>query len=175
VVSHLIAEGCKRIVYIGGNLKRNVYADRLKGYKMALKERGISFEEKFVIINNLNEQGGLDAARKIMQMKSKPDGIFAANDSTAVACMQELKAAGIRIPHDIAVAGFNNDPLSRIIDPGLTTVNYPGYEMGEVAATMLINAINNRNALPVTTLVLGHQLIVRQSSAKKISRRKNIA
>ena len=122
-VHHLVEQGCKRIVYIGGDLKRNVYADRLKGYKMALQEKGIPFEEKLIIINNLNEQGGLDAAQKILQMKPRPDGIFAANDSTAVACMQGLKAAGIRIPQDMAIVGFNNDPLSRIIEPNLTTVN----------------------------------------------------
>lgn len=166
-VHHLVEQGCKRIVYIGGDLKRNVYADRLKGYKMALQEKGIPFEEKLIIINNLNEQGGLDAAQKILQMKPRPDGIFAANDSTAVACMQGLKAAGIRIPQDMAIVGFNNDPLSRIIEPNLTTVNYPGYEMGEVAATTLINAITNAGASPITTLVLRHQLIIRQSSQRK--------
>ena len=81
--------------------------------------------------------------------------------------MQGLKAAGIRIPQDMAIVGFNNDPLSRIIEPNLTTVNYPGYEMGEVAATTLINAITNASASPITRLVLRHQLITRQSSQRK--------
>ncbi len=168
-VHHLIDEGCRRIVHIGGNLKRNVYADRLKGYTMALQEKGIHYNDKLVIINNLNEQGGLDAAQKILQMKTRPDGIFAANDTSAVACMQGLKVGGIRIPQDIAIVGFNNDPLSRIIEPNLTTINYPGYEMGEVAATTLINSINNAESSPITTLVLRHQLIIRQSSIRKKS------
>ncbi len=166
-VHHLLEQGCKRIVYIGGNLKRNVYADRLKGYKLALAESGIPFDESLVIINTLNEQGGQDAAQKILEMKQKPDGIFAANDSSAVACMQEMKAAGIRIPTDIAVVGFNNDPISRIIEPNLTTINYPGYEMGEIAATTLINAINSAPGSTINTLVLRHQLIVRESSLRR--------
>lgn len=166
-VNHLLEQGCKRIVYIGGNLKRNVYADRLKGYKLALSERGIPFDESLIVINNLNDLGGQEAAQKILQMKDKPDGVFAANDSSAVACIQELKTAGIRIPNDIAVVGFNNDPISRIIEPNLTTVNYPGYEMGEIAATTLINAINSAPGSTINTLVLRHQLIVRESSTRK--------
>jgi LacI family transcriptional regulator len=166
-VSHLLEQGCKRIVYLGGNLQRNVYADRLKGYKLALAENGIAFDDGLIIINTLNEQGGHEAAQAILQMHKKPDGVFAANDSSAVACIQELKAAGLRIPTDIAVVGFNNDPLSRIIEPNLTTINYPGYEMGEIAATTLINAINSAPGSTINSLVLRHQLIVRESSLRK--------
>ena len=166
-VHHLLEQGCKRIIYIGGNLRRNVYADRLKGYKLALAEKGVPFDENLVLINNLNEQGGREAAQKILQMKDKPDGVFAANDTSAVACMQELKVAGIRIPDDIAVVGFNNEPISRIIEPNLTTVNYPGYEMGEIAVTTLINSINSAPGSTINTLVLRHQLIVRESSIRK--------
>jgi LacI family transcriptional regulator len=166
-VHHLLEQGCKRIVYIGGNLRRNVYADRLKGYKLALAEKGVPFDENLVLINNLNEQGGREAAQKILQLKDKPDGVFAANDTSAVACMQELKVAGIRIPDDIAVVGFNNEPISRIIEPNLTTVNYPGYEMGEIAVTTLINSINSAPGSTINTLVLRHQLIVRESSIRK--------
>lgn len=165
---HLLDQGCTRIVYLGANLKRNVYADRLKGYKMALAEKGLPFDESLVIINNLNEEGGLAAAGHILNMSSRPDGVFAANDASAVACLQSLKTAGLRIPEDIAIAGFNNDPISRIIHPNLTTVNYPGHEMGEIAATTLINAINNLPASNLNTVVLRHQLIIRQSSLRKV-------
>ncbi|HEY0743597.1 MAG TPA: LacI family DNA-binding transcriptional regulator [Chryseosolibacter sp.] len=167
VAHHLLEQGCKRMVFLGGNLKRNVYADRLKGYKLALAESGIAFDESLVIINGLNEQGGQEAAQQILQMKNKPDGLFACNDSSAVACMQELKAAGLRVPTDIAVAGFNNEPSSRIIEPNLTTVNYPGYEMGEIAATTLLNAISSAPGSTINTLLLRHQLIVRESSLRK--------
>jgi LacI family transcriptional regulator len=163
---HLLDQGCKRIVYIGGNLKRNVYADRLRGYKMALEENRVKFSEELLIVNDLNEQGGTDAAQQILKMPVRPDGIFAANDTSAVACLQELKRSGIRVPEEIAIVGFNNDPISRIIEPNLTTINYPGYEMGEIAANTLINEINNTPS-SLNTLVLRHQLIVRQSSARK--------
>ena len=87
-------------------------------------------------------------------------------------CLRALKGAGIRIPDDIAVAGFNNDPLSKVIEPNLTTVNYPGMEMGEVAAILLIRRMNKTEESSMNTMVLKHQLILRESSLKKGTRKK---
>lgn len=164
---HLIELGRRRIVHVCGHLKRNTYADRLKGYRMALQENGIAYDETLVIVNQLNQAGGIEAVQKILQLDTLPDGLFAANDSSAVACMQELKTAGIRIPEDIAVVGFNNDPIARVIEPNLTTIHYPGYEMGQIAATTLINTIHNSRTSPINTLVLKHELLVRASSLAK--------
>lgn len=164
---HLLDQGCKRIVHLSGSLNRNVYADRLAGYKQALQEKGIVYNPELVISNNLSDMGGEEAAHQILQMHKRPDGIFAANDTSAVACMRELKLAGIKIPNDIAVVGFNNDPISKVIEPNLTTVNYPGQEMGEVAAATLLNKLNKSNSANLNTIVLRHELIIRQSSLKK--------
>jgi len=164
---HLISQGCKRIVHIDGNTNRNVYADRLSGYKKALSEKKIPFDPALVIKNNLSDQAGSEAAQAILQMKKMPDGIFAANDTSAVACIRELKLAGIRIPDTIAVVGFNNDPIARVVEPNLTTVEYPGQEMGEVAATTLINKLKNTPATHVNTIVLSHKLIIRESSVRR--------
>lgn len=164
---HLLNQGCSRIVYIGGNLNRNVYNDRLKGYRMALDEKGVAFNQELIIINNLSEQAGIEAAHQIMKMKTLPDGVFAANDTSAVACIREFKHAGIKVPDQIAVVGFNNDPISRVIEPNLTTVHYPGYEMGEIAATTIINTLQKLPAGNLNTLVLRHNLIVRESSLRK--------
>jgi LacI family transcriptional regulator len=164
--AHLLDQGSKRIVYIGGPLSRNVYTDRMTGYKQALAQRGIGFDQSLIIINNLSDQAGIEAAQQILQMEHRPDGIFAANDTSAVGCIGELKRAGIRIPDDIAVVGFNNDPIARVVEPNLTTINYPGLEMGEVAATTLINSLNKQPGANLNTLVLRHSLIVRQSSLR---------
>ncbi len=164
---HLISQGCKRIVHIDGNTNRNVYADRLSGYKKALSEKKIPFDPALVIKNNLSDQAGMEAAQTILQMKKMPDGIFAANDTSAVACIRELKQAGIKIPDTIAVVGFNNDPIARVVEPNLTTIEYPGQEMGEVAATTLINKLRNTPATHVNSIVLSHKLIIRESSVRK--------
>jgi len=168
ITTHLIDQGCKRVVHITGNQLRNVYAERLRGYRKALETHHIEFDEQLVIINDLSAKASAVAAETILNMPIRPDGIFATNDVSAVSCMQVLKKAGIKIPEDIAVAGFNNDPASCVIEPNLTTVNYKGYEMGEVAANLLINHLVNKNDLQQThSLILRSELIIRESSARK--------
>ncbi|MBP1674318.1 MAG: LacI family transcriptional regulator, partial [Bacteroidetes bacterium] len=95
------------------------------------------------------------------------DGIFTANDTSAVATILEMQEAGIIIPDDIAVVGFNNEPVSQVIHPNLTTVDYPAREIGEIAATSLIDKLNNSQSISVNTIILKHSLVVRQSSLRK--------
>ncbi len=92
---------------------RDVYSERLRGYKKALHDHNIPFNDKLVYITNLSEDAGADAAAHILKMRpsARPDGVFAANDTVAVHCMIQLKAAGVNIPGDIAFVGFNNDPI----------------------------------------------------------------
>ena len=168
ITSHLIDQGCKRIMHIGGNQLRNVYSERYNGYKRALADHNLPVENDLLIINDLSTSAGADAARSILKMTEKPDGVFAANDTCAISCMQALKKAGIKIPADIAFAGFNNDPTSCVIEPNLTTIDYKGHEMGEVAAKILIDHLDNNNDLQQThSLILRSELIVRESSLKK--------
>ena len=168
VTKHLIEQGCKRIVHITAPLKQNVYVDRFNGYKQALAEYKIKFREEDVIIGNLSQEAGMQAADKILSLKSRPDGVFAANDNGAIGCMIALKQKGFSIPGDFAFAGFNNDPVSKVIEPNLTTINYPGYEMGEVAARHLISHLTGITPIQNTnTIILRSELLVRDSSLKK--------
>jgi LacI family transcriptional regulator len=123
VTEHLIKQGCKKIVHITATGVQNVYQERFNGYKAALSNNELVFSEDMLIINNLSAQAGTEAARQILQMPILPDGIFSANDVCAINCIMELKKAGIKVPEDIAVAGFNNDPSCCIIEPNLTTVD----------------------------------------------------
>jgi len=164
---HLIENGCKRIAHITGSLNRNVYADRLKGFKKALAAKKIAYDPKLVFTDSLTDAAGAGVAGEILAMAKKPDGVFTANDTSAVACMRELKRGGIKIPNDIAFVGFNNDPISRVIEPNLTTINYPGEEMGEMAATTLINSLKHVSASKLNKVIINHELIVRQSSVRK--------
>jgi len=168
ITTHLIEQGCKRIVHIAGNQLRNVYRDRFNGYKKALEDHKITFDDELLIINDLSAHAGIQAAQQILKMTVMPDGVFASNDLCAISCMQVLKAEGIKIPKDIAFAGFNNDPTSCVIEPNLTTIDYKGYEMGEVAAKVLIGHLDRNNDLQQThSLILRSELIVRDSSRKK--------
>ena len=166
--SHLVEQGCRRIVLVTANLKRNVYAQRHKGYRDALADNGIAYNSDLVLIKDLSEQCGVEAALEILQMNPMPDGAFITNDFSAAVCMQTLKEHGINIPGDIAIVGFNNDAISKIVEPKMTTINYPGIDMGEIAARNLINhlkVISNINH--TNTIVVRSELIIRNSSLKK--------
>ncbi len=167
VTTHLINQGCKRIVHITAASHSNVYIDRLAGFKHALSDHHINLKKDYIIHSDLSQEAGTIAAEKIRHMRPLPDAVFVANDNCAVGCMLALKQAGIEIPGDIAFAGFNNDPVSKVVEPNLTTINYPGYEMGETAARHLINHLNGTAAIHSTnTILLRSELIIRASSMK---------
>ena len=165
---HLIEQGCKRIVLVTANLKRNVYAQRHKGYLDALFDNNLPYNKEYVLIKDLSEQCGVEAALQILKMKPLPDGAFITNDFSAAVCMKTLKEHGVSIPEDIAVVGFNNDAIGKIIEPQLTTINYPGVDMGEIAARNLINHLQGiSNIKHTNTIVVSSELIIRKSSLKK--------
>lgn len=164
---HLIEQGCKKIVLVTANLKRNVYAQRHKGYMDALFDNKIPYDKELVLIKDLSEQCGVEAAMEILKMKPLPDGAFITNDFSAAVCMQTLKNHDIKIPGDIAIVGFNNDAISKIVEPQLTTIHYPGMDMGEIAARNLINHLRGvANIKRTNTIIVRSELIIRKSSLK---------
>jgi Transcriptional regulators len=165
-VSHMLNQGCRRIVHLGGNMLRNVYSERLRGYKQALSDFNIEFNQDMLFITDMSERAGIDVAGKLLKIRPKPDGLFTSNDTTAVSAIVELEKAGVRIPDDIAVVGFNNEPISQVVKPNLTTVDYPAREIGEIAASSLISLLNNSQPSTLSTIVLKHNLIIRNSSLK---------
>lgn len=169
MTEHLIDEGCKRIAHITASLQRNVYRDRLRGCQQALADRGLSFDPQLLFVNNLDEASCVDAVHAMLAMNPRPDAIFSSNDSSAVVCIRELKKAGIKIPDEVAVAGFNDEPVSTVVEPNLTTVHYPGQEMGEVCATILIRKLSRPENVELDRVVLRHHLIIRDSSRRQKS------
>lgn len=163
---HLIDQGCRRIAAVTGSLNRNVYNDRLRGFKQALSDNSVPIYDDLLIASNLGDSSGELIVKELMKSEAMPDGIFTANDNSAVSTICELKKAGYRIPDDIAVVGFNDDPISKVVEPNLTTVHYPGREMGEIAAASMIRILEGIKYENVSTIILNSELIVRQSSVK---------
>ena len=165
---HLIEQGCKRIAHITSSLKRNVYAQRYRGYRDALFDNGLPFEDSLLIINDLSEQKAVESANQLLKLDPLPDGIFITNDFVAAVCIRTLKENGINIPEDIAIVGFNNDAIGKLIEPQLTTIDYPGKEMGEITARNLIDhLLGISNIHNTNTIIVNSKLIVRKSSLKK--------
>lgn len=167
--NHLICQGCKRIAHITFNLNRNVYSERLRGYKSALADNNLEFEESLVIVDGFSEQDAIRSANRVLAMDPMPDGIFITNDFCAAEVMQVLKDAGIEIPRDVAIVGFNNDLICKVVHPKLTTISYPGFEVGQVAARSLINHLNGLWDINLTnTVTIKSELIVRASSERNV-------
>jgi LacI family transcriptional regulator len=166
---HLIDQGCRKIVCVTGNLNRNVYNDRFRGFRLALSDNSVPYDESLLIVTNLSDSSGEMILRELEKHEAMPDGIFTANDSSAVSAICELKKAGYRVPEDIAVVGFNDDPVSRVVEPNLTTVHYPGREMGEIAASTMIKILEGTQYEKVNTIILNSELIVRQSSVRSVN------
>ncbi|WP_028297676.1 LacI family DNA-binding transcriptional regulator [Olivibacter sitiensis] len=167
--NHLVEQGCQHIALVTGGLNRNVYFKRYQGYIDALKNNGLEVNENLILIKeNLTQRKGAEIAEKILDMKPLPDGIFFSHDFSAAMCMQVLKSKGWRIPEDIAVIGFNNDAICDLIEPKLSTINYPGNEVGEVAARTLINHLKGiADIAQMKTIIVRSELIIRESSLKK--------
>jgi LacI family transcriptional regulator len=165
--AHLIQQGCARIAHFGASLKRNVFSDRLKGYRQALAGYGLDYMPERVFINSQTEEAIRSATRTMIGMDPRPDGVFLANDFCAAVCIRTIKEAGLRVPEDIAVVGFNNDVISKLMEPAITTINYPGLEMGEVAARQMLYLLENPEERPVSKKILiGSELIIRASSRR---------
>ncbi|HVG16593.1 MAG TPA: LacI family DNA-binding transcriptional regulator [Chitinophagaceae bacterium] len=165
---HLIEQGCKRIAHITSSLQRNVYFQRHKGYQDALYDNKIPYDESLLVVNDLSEASAVESAHQVLKMKPLPDGLFVTNDFVAAVCIKILKEYGVRIPGDIAVVGFNNDAIGKLIEPTLSTINYPGIDMGRIAAQHLTNHLKGINILDQTnTIIIRSELIVRESSRRK--------
>jgi len=162
---HLVRQGCRRIAIITSDLERDVYAQRYKGFRLALEKYHIAFTEELLITGGIDN--GVLAAQHVLQLRSLPDGLFITNDLAAAVCMHTLSEAGIRVPDDIAIVGFNNDPVGRLITPALTTIDYPGFEIGRTAAASLLDHLSGRKrAERRKTSVIPSALIIRGSSLK---------
>lgn len=168
---HLIEQGCKRIAHLEGPPNLTISKQRLQGYMDALQEGGLKYDESLVVLcpQGSTEEGKL-ATEKLLNQKNPPDGIFASNDQAAIGAMQAIKQKGLRIPLDIAVIGFSNWSLSSMMEPPLSSVDQPGFEMGQEAARILIRNIESMAKKKVQTepevKVLKTKLIVRESSLK---------
>lgn len=163
---HLIQQGCKKIVHFSGPQELELYVLRKNGYKAALKKHGIPVDNDYIIQSRLMKEDGIASAKELLCLP-EVDAVFSSNDTAAISALKYLKSQGILIPEDIAFVGFSNEPVSEVIEPSLTTVNQPDFEMGKVATELLIDQIkNNSNSKKNNTKILKPQLIIRDSSVK---------
>jgi LacI family transcriptional regulator len=162
---HLLAQGRKRIVHITSDTPSPAYLQRYQGYIKALEEAGIAVNAQYIIKCGLRTVDGIAAAEMIHGWKQKPDAIFVAGDHCAAACLSALQKKGHRIPADIAITGFGNDPVGMATNPPLTSIRFPGRQAGETAVHHLMHRLNCAAAgKMLDTIVLKGELVIRGSS-----------
>jgi LacI family transcriptional regulator len=163
---HLILNGCKEIAHLSGSQDIELYRHRKNGYIAALQHYKMNVREDYIFESNLSEEDGIQSAKQILELKGI-DGLYASNDTSAISAMQYFKSQGIRIPEDIAVVGFNNDPISAVIEPSLTTINQPAFEIGKIASSLLLKQIETKSVdVEDEALLLSSELIIRNSSIR---------
>ena len=164
-VRYLIQRGYRKILYIGGALITQTAKDRLAGYKKALCENKIEFDETLVKSGSYRSEWGYQAIMQFTEEKTDFDSVFCGNDMIAFGVMKKLKETGVRIPDDVGVVGYDDIYVSSMMEPSLTTVKQPNYEMGYRAVELLLNVLGNKtNNNSNTKIVLNTELIVRNTT-----------
>jgi len=164
-VEHLISQGYQRIAHLAGPESVSVSKSRFEGYVHALKKHNVHIEESLIIYGGFQEEDGRQGLRKLLDNNLRPDAVFTVNDFVASGVYLQAKESGILIPRDLAVVGFGNNNISKLMSPPLTTVRQSTREMGIRAAKLLLREINTKEDefMPITEVIIP-ELEVREST-----------
>lgn len=165
---HLISQGYQRIAHIGGQQHVFIFNQRLRGYTDALKVNKIPLDEDLIAYGKVTINSGRDCMNKLLELPSPPDAVFTVEDFTALGAMQSLKEAGKRIPDDVAIIGFANEPFGKYLTPSLSSVDQQAIKMGEEAAKLFFESDSkNFYRINPAKVILEPVLIFRDSSIKR--------
>ncbi|MCL5950411.1 MAG: LacI family transcriptional regulator [Chloroflexi bacterium] len=160
---HLLNLGHRRVALItNAPLAYTGSADRMKGYRRALAKAAIRFDPALVRYGNFTPQSGYVAMQALLEVRPRPTAVFAASDTVAFGALHAIRECGFRIPQEMAVVGFDDVPLAEFVDPPLTTLRLPAFQIGENAANALIGLIAKERANH-PQMLLKTELIIRES------------
>ncbi|MGM8932034.1 LacI family DNA-binding transcriptional regulator [Salinicola halophyticus] len=168
MIEHLIAMGHRRIAVIKGPRRSPLTRDRFDGYRDALEAAGINVDDSMLCPGDFSPQSGYAGARALVERANPPTAIFCESDEMAIGALQWLKRAGLRVPEDISVAGFDDIEFASYCDPPLTTIAQPAETFGEIAVEML-TALIEEQTLSSVHRVLPYRLVIRDSTAEAAS------
>jgi LacI family transcriptional regulator len=168
VVGHLLALGHRAVAVIKGPRGNADAEERLGGYRQALAAAGIELIPGLEIDGDFTECSGFRAAAPLLELTPRPTAVFATNDYMAIGLLSALGARDVRVPADMAVAGFDDIAIAQYVTPALTTVHVDAYELGACAVRLLVAAIGAQNGAPCRHEILPTTLVIRQSSGARI-------
>ncbi|EAZ81036.1 LacI family DNA-binding transcriptional regulator [Algoriphagus machipongonensis] len=164
-VEHLIKNGCSRIVHFTSSQRINIYKERLRGYEDALKDHGIDLDPELVVFSNMQLEDGKSSMNSILHKNIPFDGVFSSSDYAIMGAMQVLKENNFKIPEQVKLAGFGNEPFTSFTEPGITSVDQKSIPMGKLAAETFFELLNNGGTEAIARkTILKPELIIRGSS-----------
>jgi LacI family transcriptional regulator len=165
--NHLISKGCKHIAYLSGDQSLEIFKNRFLGYKQALLDSGMPFNDKYVIQSKSSLDAGKEAVSILMELETPPDAIFSSSDFAALGAIQELRAREINIPEDFCVAGFSNEPFTKFMELSITSVDQSPLEMGKMSARVFLEQVDKTDTIKIEKkVVLAPELHIRKSSSR---------
>lgn len=163
---HLIEQGYKKIACLSGPKNLNISNKRLEGYMKALKEADMKIDQDMIVYCDFNQDYAYFATKELLNMKRRPDAIFAISDKKAMGAMLAIKEKKLNMPNDIGLVGFNNDPATALVTPSISTIEMPAFELGKMAAKIFIEMMNSETNITEREEVLKPRLIIRESSQR---------
>src|SRR6186713_3283993 len=167
---HLIQQGYKRIAILAGPKNLDISNQRLNGYLKALKKNKMPIDENLIIYCDFDQHYAYIATKELLTMKKRPDAIFTISDRMAIGAMLAIKEKGLRMPQDMGLVGFNNEPVTSLVTPSISSVDQPAFELGKVAAKLFIEAMHHDEDMNHIEEVLKPKLIIRESSQRLSSK-----
>lgn len=161
---YLLEAGCTKIAHFSGDIKIPIFRDRFLGYQKALKDYAIDYNENYVIRTKSSLEEGKSAVKKLLKLTEIPDAIFSAIDYAALGAIQELKENGFKIPEEISVIGFSNEPFTKFMELSISTINQFPLEMGKMAAEIFLDQVNTSEMKIIKQIVLEPELILRKTT-----------
>lgn len=165
VVEHLVNQNSKRIAHIGGYRHTRIFKNRILGFIDALEKYNLPHSKDLILEGDLTLKDGRDKMETLLKLPIPPDAVYAASDYAALGALQVLQEHNIKVPEDIALVGFSNEPFTSLVSPSITSVNQHSGEIGKIAAQTFLKRIDQKNWKPkLTKNILKSELIIRDSS-----------
>ncbi len=163
-VTHLIETGRKRIAHLTTAGSLYVGGKRREGYEAALNAHGMEVRPEYIIEGGCHEEDGREGARRLLNLEEPPDGIFAINDPVALGALLYLQDNRVKVPEQVGLVGFSDNPNAILVRPALTTINQPAYDIGKTAASLLLDILAGETFEHSKTITLETRLVVRGST-----------
>ena len=166
-MEHLIEQGYKRIAVLAGPKNLAISNERLEGCLKVMKKYKLKQEPSHIIHCDFNQQHAYEATIDLLQLKNRPDAIFTISDRMAIGAMLAIKEKGLRMPEDIGLVGFNNEPVTHLVSPKISSVEQPAFEIGKAAAKLFLEQMHHEEDLSNIETILKPRLVIRESSLRK--------